>query len=551
MKEIIAYFKYKNITYYLAKYNNKIIFFKNDYHTLTLTLSQEEKDIMMNIYKKITPNFKNSIYIKELDINSNKYNLYLDQNNLVYYWLPLNNLYNIVDNIFLNFKYNHTRNILYNDLKDNNEPSKFIKKFIKIGTTFVTVLVTASLSANLFLAPVIDDNKIESISTTITKYSEPLNYSYDYFEIEEALESNENLSEEEKEYIRSLKFIFEDNYKYMDLSLIKQRLSTLKINYGPIEGSANGMYQINENVITIESENLAKADKSVLIHELLHVFQIPGGHYLLELSNEFFTREAIIYLYENGLLPKEEFLPYIQKLAIENGSFNIPESEDEWLYFVNNSLGFGSGYNIHIGIEYILANILDEETIRKYQFNPRNIDLIANYLAKLDEGLEPISEEKITKAYRMLDSINELRQYNEETSDYDFKTDTREVLKQLDYYYQKKNSISIYDDLSLNPTLKNLVPKEKDNEDYYKVLKTGSFLREELNTPVAVIFPKTNLSSARKNTFILYFDHSTDKEEIKIREVDNELQEKYEEYVPKEQVLEMPMSPINSITKIN
>lgn len=548
MKEIIAYFKYKNITYYLAKYKNRIIFFKNDNHTLTLSLSKEEKTLLMNVYQEITPMFSNTIYIKDFSINNNKYSLYLDRNNFIYYWLPLNNLYNRLDNILLNFKYNHINNILYNDQQNNNESSKFIKRFIKIGTTFVMVLVTASLSANLFISPIIDDIKVENIKTTITKYSEPLNYSYDYREIEEVLENNENLSKEEKEYIRKLKFVFEDNYKYMDLSLIKERLRTLKINYGDIKGNAVGQYNVQNNEITIEAENIDKADKSVLIHELMHVFQIPGGHYLLELSNEFFTREAMIYLYENALIPKEEFLPYIQKLALENGSNNVPETEDEWLYFVNNTLGFGSGYNTHVGIEYILANILNEETLRKYQFNPRNVDLLANYLAELDGGKD---EEKIQKAYRLLDSINDLRQYNEEIDDYEFKTDTKEVLEQLDYYYQKKNNISIYDDLSLNPALKNLVPKQRDNENYYKVLKTDSFLREELNTFISVIFPKTNLSSARKNTFILYFDHAPSKDEIKIKEMDAELQEKYADYVPKEQGLEMTISPVNSVTKAN
>lgn len=536
MNEIIAYFKYKDINYYIAKYNNKILFFKNNNQSINVNLSKIEQSIVMNVYKQIIATPMTSVFLKNIEVNENKYSLYIDRNNSTYYWLPLKGLYNKKDNIFLNFKYNHNTGILYNDLVDENkENSKFIKKFIKIGSTVSLVLVSAAISANLFIGQIIPNGEITLSQNSYSyseKYSSPREYNYDYSEIELAIKNNPNLSEEEKAYINSLKFIFDENHQYMNLDLIRTRLSTLKIIYAPLEDNVNGRYNSFHNEITLDYNDFESSKKSVLIHELLHVFQRHGKHFILELTNEFFTREAVAYLYHNNLIDKEEFLSYETRKSISNGTYIKPTTEEEWLYLMNSDQGFGNGYNDFVGIHYVLAEILPEEVIREYQFNPSNIDLLAVSLASIEVGRDNVDNNDIEKAYQLLEAINSLRTYDPETDKYTYEKDPKDILEKLDYYYQKAKNISMYDDINLIAPLKDTIPSFSEDSNYIKVLNTKEFIEDELNTTQYCIFPKTTLSDSRASTLILYFDRTDGKLEEKIQEVNEDLSKRYEEFKP-------------------
>ena len=130
---------------------------------------------------------------------------------------------------------------------------------------------------------------------------------FDYGKIQKAIEDNQNLSNGEKEIINKLKFVFDENYEYMDLDLIIKRLSDLKIEYIEEENEnsqVTAAYYINKNVIQIyKATDLENADLTDLVHEILHVFQASNTNRLtLELSNELTTREVLRRLNEEGLI---------------------------------------------------------------------------------------------------------------------------------------------------------------------------------------------------------------------------------------------------------
>ena len=76
---------------------------------------------------------------------------------------------------------------------------------------------------------------IPSHTKNIIKYSfkpkeiHSSNEDYSYDKISTALNSNKNLSNDEKMFcIETLKDEFDDNYKYIDINLVAKKLSTLK-----------------------------------------------------------------------------------------------------------------------------------------------------------------------------------------------------------------------------------------------------------------------------------------------------------------------------------
>ena len=144
---------------------------------------------------------------------------------------------------------------------------------------------------------------------------------FDYGKIQKAIEDNQNLSNGEKEIINKLKFVFDENYEYMDLDLIIKRLSDLKIEYIEEENEnsqVTAAYYINKNVIQIyKATDLENADLTDLVHEILHVFQASNTNRLtLELSNELTTREVLRRLNEEGLIEENyQFLNSINEYS--------------------------------------------------------------------------------------------------------------------------------------------------------------------------------------------------------------------------------------------
>ena len=236
MNTLVAYLEYQKSKYYIYLLkNNRILFLKsNKYNKFTSNLSQKETDILTKIYKSLHINKDKSTYIKDIEVNNNIYNLFFDPSNHNYFWTPINGKYNDIDNKYLNFKYNNEPVIQYQETENNNKfiNSNFYTKFIKLGKKLLPILVSASLSLTLLtntqiVKPEIINEQtqsiIETIETTPTEtisledieIEEP-SIEYNYEEIAEAINNNQNIGQSEKDFLSKLKFIFDENYQYMD-----------------------------------------------------------------------------------------------------------------------------------------------------------------------------------------------------------------------------------------------------------------------------------------------------------------------------------------------
>ena len=259
------------------------------------------------------------------------------------------------------------------------------------------------------------------------KYDEVEKQEYSFNIINDALNRNENLSSAEKIFFSKFRPYFDEIGQYMDVSVIADRLANLKVIYTPEKCKSPdiaGEYDTVENTITIYStDSFENCDYAVLAHEFLHVSQKSfSKRFTMELSNELATREMLRRLVDEGILKEEEF----------QNEYDVPV--------------YGVGYDQCMKVYYLIANLLDEETIKKYQAVPSEI-VLTNALVEIErnasgELTRAGSRYEMEKnALELLDYIDELRaepdQYGYRAMKY---TDDKykKVCELLDYYYQVK-----------------------------------------------------------------------------------------------------------------
>lgn len=323
-----------------------------------------------------------------------------------------------------------------------------------------------------------EDTDVESINVI---KSDLENTKYDYNVILSAIDSNSNLNDMEKEFLKNLKFVFDENYKYMALGLIESRIENLKINYNEFSNdSIGGKYDGAANEINMyECKNFEDCNKCDLLHEIMHIFQFETDYGMTsELSNEFFSREVMRRLYENNIISEEELL-------------NNTNSE---------FLKFGRGYEKYINIYYLIAELVDEETLRKYQFVPDNKVIIDGICDNCNNILECENAERVIS---LLDSHN----INNEK-------DLEECLEYLNYYFVEKKGYEINENINYLLLLSNKktgsIPYCSDEE--YKILEDiiveNTVIEQPEKNPCCVIIrnyiPKTYLSDSHKNSILTY-----------------------------------------------
>ena len=264
---------------------------------------------------------------------------------------------------------------------------------------------------------------------------DPGEQTYDYSEIEEIINNNPYLSDSEKGFIKDLKFVFDENHDYIMLDLIKERLASLKIVYHEGSNSGNdGNYDRNNNVINLyESTCFEDTRIDCLLHEFLHVLQAYSSiDFTMELSNEFFSRETLRRLYDEGKISNERLID----ICVENYDLSVKI--------------FGSGYNTYMPLYYTLAEVVDVDTLRKYQFGCNINTLCKGIVENGDESLD------INDFYAFMDILNNQRVYDEKTHSFNpvetlnASASIGECYKHLDYYYMGKHGHSIKEDLNVS-----------------------------------------------------------------------------------------------------
>ena len=532
MNTLVAYLEYQKSKYYIYLLkNNRILFLKsNKYNKFTSNLSQKETDILTKIYKSLHINKDKSTYIKDIEINNNKYNLYFDPSNHNYFWTPIKGKYNDKDNKYLNFKYNNEPVIQYQETENNNKfiNSNFYTKFIKLGKKLLPILVSASLSLTLLTntkivkpeiineptQSIVETVETETISLEDIEIEEP-SIEYNYEEIAEAINNNQNIGQSEKDFLSKLKFIFDENYQYMDLVMVKAKLQTLKIRYGVNLQSANASYNLLENEICIEAESFDSTNKATFLHEFLHSLQSSGNPFIGELSTEFFTIESMIRMYKEGIVEKEFFLSQYAKGELEKGTLKLND-ENAWLEYLINNGRFSSGYQGYVNAYIILADLLQEEALRNYQFNPKQIEILSNALVEIDKNT--INRE--TTAYQLIDSINSLREYSQENNTYNYSRDLSTCYEMLNYYFTQTKNISIEQDI-YSSLLIQLESKLQHNLDINPLRYLND--NHELGV-IGEMIPKTKLSNACERGIFVYYDRES---KLQLMDFSEELKNEY------------------------
>lgn len=543
---LIAKFNYNNMLYLIILVNkNKLIYAVYKDKKLSIKISRQDLYIFNLVYKSLKINTDKSISLGIKEIDGKSFDIFYDKESCLHYWyeVKFNKKYesDFKDNCKLNFKYNNIPTVYYNNVEetgkgDNEGKNRFINRIVKLGKKTLLVSVIAGLSFTT-LAKCSVANKID---TNTTQYNiqnsdfelyspEVINQrKYKFKDIKKAIKSNPNLTDSEKEFIYKFEFVFDENYKYMDLDLIIDRLSTLEIEYiKDLNNSIQivGLYDINKNkIILYNTENFEKADLSHFTHEILHVFQPYAINRLsLELSNELTTREILRRMNEMELIENnKQFLNNLKKYS-----------------------DYGNGYEPCMRVEYLLANILPKEVIQEYQFGCTD-DILVNALLEIDGkklNSEP-NEQMEQRAYKLLDCIDDLKKTDENgNTDLDYSDEKyKKIYNQIDYYYKKKNGIN------MEETLKSDIFKYDfkyicvDYGTSEESIKAGEkTLLDEIPTEMynienkiiydfyKYVLPKTYLSDVHPNPIVIL--GTPEAMEIEITdELDNKYKENYKMY---------------------
>lgn len=226
-----------------------------------------------------------------------------------------------------------------------------------------------------------------------------------------------------------MRFVFDENHQFMDIEMVKERLATIKINYQENEGQKNvgGTYNSKNNEMTMyQATSFNDCNISCFVHEFLHSFQQPSNSFLKELSNEFFARETVRKLYDDG---------YIQEERLSKNVLGKPT--------------IGGGYDDYMAIYYTLAEIIDSDYLREFQFGC-DVNTLIYALSYCDNGDRVDSSE----AYNFIANINDARTFDKETNMYLPVRDSYENMKKaynsLNYYYNIKKGHNIDEDLDVS-----------------------------------------------------------------------------------------------------
>ena len=427
---------------------------------------------------------------------------------------------------------------------DKKKKSNKITRAINTGkaTLFITLFAGINLItySNSTIAVTIKDkirdiigieqqdlSKEDSIEALLEQFAKR---PYNYEEVEQAIDSNTNLTVQEKDFIKKMKFVFDENHQYMNMDQVIERLSTLEIEYdenGYVNPEIHGLYHVDKNKICIYyAKNFEEASLNVVVHELMHVLQMStSNRFTMELSNELFARETLRKMDELGLIE------------------NTKEFE--------NSLGeksiYGLGYNSCMPVEYLLAELLTPEQRKIYQFTTSQ-DVIIGALEKIDsEGVEyeKLSYQEQVMQYRVILLLNAIDSLIEETEDGTYKmqytSEKYEYISSiLDGYYQKKYGKGVkeflnqqiigidrynvsnteYDDVTSNAIFFSIVEKieseieDEDKSAYYYIQR--NFGKN------SYVLPKTYFSDDHENTILML-----ETPDIKIIEIDENMEKLY------------------------
>lgn len=565
-------------TYTILRIDDDKIFFAVSEHGINrIELTEEEKDLFGHFYNSLKVHPKTSLNLGTKRINGKNITIFFDYTANLHYW------YEIIDGIrheadeeiskYFNFKYNHIVECVASELSNNKSSSisitqEYINRFIKIGKQKIAILIAAGISAGSLVGcrlsqeinadsrpseyiheiPKTTNPSSDYSETTITSTTAPIikfenpylsdiikqrsEQEYDWEIIKEAITSNSGLEDTTKQILLNLKFVFDENYQYMDLPAIIDKLNNLKVEFvdnatsllkdsgSEFVGDVGGFYSYSTNTIAYDKKQANNL--SVRIHELMHVLQVRdincGNSYNFssELSNEILTREIVLRLQDLGLIE-------------ELGFSNFSTSGKYW-YTSCAAVYGGAGYEDNLPVERILFECLSQEQLKQYQFMASN-DILVTALMNLEEPTsdQKTFDEQLARAYKLLDTFEDTR-VEETMFNPRFKELEHEIKEALSYYYEKKYNKSVTDTI-----MPGILYNSRESEAFLELLseEVPDWNEKWSNGRYWGIFNRTYFSNYVPYPVIYYTNPDTN-EPSNILIVDDRIEDIYEKKKQKE-----------------
>ena len=442
MKEIVAVFNYNGVEYVIYNDSNKLIPCKHVNRKIVQDLTKEEKKMFDDVFKKLKVS-DNKIKLSNIFFNDKEYEHYYDKENGWSTFLNVDGSQISKKELHeLNNAFNYQDNIMYS-VENNFDKHDFIKRIVKYGKESIVVFLASSLllSSASGLSYVGGEEHTNDLDDIVAVDIEPTMHvlptnpiDQSYFEIEREsidkvhllrniIDSNSDLSDEDKSIIYDFLPIINENIDYIDFDYVANIFSNLKVFHIEYGGEPLGLYA--EGVIDLyhSKDNAKEGEKPIyyeeLMEELAHALQMAVNNQGLyesvakdiihkDLMPNEYTR-AYYEILKNliGEKPLKEFFCQGKIESITNALLSILNDE-RYVYTILtemtslyreeqhavNSADLQSLCSMYstaeYGIEYTLGLFYEKQGKSMYV---ENFDII-NKIHNL-EGLSDISEESI------------------------------------------------------------------------------------------------------------------------------------------------------------
>lgn len=423
---LLASFNKNNKEYVVYLIDNKLVYGYMDNNKMNTDLSNEERNfidvILSNII--ISKDEKNHKKCGILKYNNKDFQVMYDKVSKRKFWYEIKDgKFNIPS--FEDFNYLASKfdvEVAYENI--NNVKNNKIYKRLIAG---VLVVVT---SLSLFYGTYVAKNN-SSVSIDYSTMTESTRLAIENLEM--TLDNNDNLTKEEKEFVKSNFDIIVDNIDYVDLELINHRLEDLDFVYYDYSSNYGYASYTNENKLEIyDAKNIEQAvskyGERTTSHELCHTFTTKFkelGLYIHEGLTEIVAREY------NGLslepdrkgayvLERSAIYPLIELLGEDviksyyfsgepqvliDGLTSIINDEDKAYELIgeidNISFNYFNAFNYYGG--YLSLTKEEKMYIEKEVFSKLNNLMNEYYQVKYGHDMV---EDEIMKAYLAMQTLN-------------------------------------------------------------------------------------------------------------------------------------------------
>lgn len=483
---ILATFDFEGQKYVITLKSEKIDFYRLENGMFYNNLPSEELDICLEALDNIAIQKETSIYLRNKKVGNNVYQIFYDTKTRLYWWIPITtNEVILEDNKKLSLLYNNAPTVYYLSDEDSSKKEKddgqtftIFRKIknivVRLVLPYIVIPSLASFSAaNIAtqysilksqketqeliermrqreeqrvqeLIANYDDEQIQNeadlekmreangrIDEEAKKYRTSISeeQTYNWEEIEKAINENQNLTQQEKEFIKKLKPLFDRDNKFMNLQMVIKRLRTLEVTYFedkiPFSENASGVYMSTLNHIYFaDSKSLKDVDEEIIIHELVHMIAVSSSGYSKEYVTDLATKEILLQLIKSGAItPKKEWYD-------SNGGILTSRT---------------NGYAHDSKLFYLLLNLMDKETRLKYLYQTDE-RVLAEELIKMDTAND--EEGKKRKAYNLVLALAKFKNENKEDTQEYQEYEDEEIFEELNYYYRLKFGHSIEEDFN-------------------------------------------------------------------------------------------------------